>query len=527
MQDWDLGPIIWRCAICEYQWYTVDELERRDENILCPHCDLPITKFIRPPWYTDLVKRPPNAPPATYLNHLRVPFAPIVGPDEASMVSIQTQLSGPLYGQPEGLEIDAMSAAFPFAPRAHEAPKAMFPLSPGASGTLITGEHWSVTRLEVPKAVFKPPPPEVPVLPKPHPPTGNGASPPSSQAVFKAPPPHDVTAPSAYIQGKYRGPVARQPVLMIATPKFGGKALPPNIVRSDIAKPITGVLPQSVPKPPPPMVPIGPPLPEGQLPPYVVPKPEEQLSVPPVWAKGVFNQVARDQVHTLPPVLAPLPMPPPQPVGEAPAKQTSYRLPSTTLPDSLSPTQAANRADLTTIAIHPWPAEFESDSPTSDIARIRSQYGESSQCDRVLLGFSKKLYIILRHNTSLHKDLWITCVDKSRWPHGIVWPIDDFCRNLGKILNFTKYFGSLEFRDVFLLLMPDCEQHLLRNLRMSDWDYVTVPKPFALKWFAICAFERPRIAKLCSTKYDTCYKGNSETKSGRIVVDKVLGVSAI
>ena len=78
-----------------------------------------------------------------------------------------------------------------------------------------------------------------------------------------------------------------------------------------------------------------------------------------------------------------------------------------------------------------------------------------------------------------------------------------------------------------MLLMPDCEQHLIRNLRMSDWDYVTVPKPFALKWFAICAFERPRIAKLCSTKYETFYKGNSETKSGRIVVDKVLGIIAI
>ena len=75
--------------------------------------------------------------------------------------------------------------------------------------------------------------------------------------------------------------------------------------------------------------------------------------------------------------------------------------------------------------------------------------------------------------------------------------------------------------------MLECEQHLIRHLKRSDWDYVTIPKSFALKWFAICAFERPRIAKLCSTKYETFYNGNSQTQSGRIVVDKVLGIIAI
>ena len=108
---------------------------------------------------------------------------------------------------------------------------------------------------------------------------------------------------------------------MIATPKFPAKSLPPSVVRPDIAKPVTGVLPsipgtlgiQGVtanPKPPPPMVPIGPPMPEGQLPPYAIPKqPEqqEQLSKAPAWAHGVFSKVERDMVHTLPPVLAPLP----------------------------------------------------------------------------------------------------------------------------------------------------------------------------------------------------------------------------
>ena len=157
---------------------------------------------------------------------------------------------------------------------------------------------------------------------------------------------------------------------MIAIPKFGGKALPPFIVRPDIAKPITGVLPQSVPKPPPPMVPIGPPLPEGQLPPYAIPTPtqEDQLSVPPAWAHCVFSQVDREKVHTLPPVLVPLPAPPPRPIGEAPPRHTSQRASSsTTLPESLTPTQAASRTDLTTIAIQPWPVDFEADSPTSEI----------------------------------------------------------------------------------------------------------------------------------------------------------------
>ena len=50
-QDLDLGPTIWRCALCEYQWYIVDDLERRDEGIVCPHCNLPLSKFNRPYWY--------------------------------------------------------------------------------------------------------------------------------------------------------------------------------------------------------------------------------------------------------------------------------------------------------------------------------------------------------------------------------------------------------------------------------------------------------------------------------------------
>ena len=44
------------------------------------------------------------------------------------------------------------------------------------------------------------------------------------------------------------------------------------------------------------------------------------------------------------------------------------------------------------------------------------------------------------------------------------------------------------------------------------------------KWLAICAFEKPRIAKLCSTKYE---RSGPDNKVGRIVVDKVIGIIAI
>jgi hypothetical protein len=274
-------------------------------------------------------------------------------------------------------------------------------------------------------------------------------------------------------------------------------------------------------------VPIGPALPEGQAPPYAIQQVKESSAVPPRWALCKFKHVHRDQAHKLPPILAPLPMPPPHPVGAAAPRQTTERTSSsTTLPDSSTPTQAASRTDLTTIAIHPWPVEFETDSPTSEIAKIRSQYGKSTECDKVLVAFSKKLFIILRHDTSQHNVPWITCVDKSRWPHGIVWPIDDFCKYLGKIFNFTKNFAAGEFRDVFFRCMLDCEKYLINNLKVSDWDYVGIPKPYAFKWLAICAFERPRIAKLCFTKYETFHKGTSETKSTRIVIDKVVGISA-
>ena len=75
--------------------------------------------------------------------------------------------------------------------------------------------------------------------------------------------------------------------------------------------------------------------------------------------------------------------------------------------------------------------------------------------------------------------------------------------------------------------MPDCEQHLLKNVSRLDWDCVTIPVSFAIKWLAICAFDRPRIAQLCSTKYETFRKGDSKEEFSRLVVDKVIGVTAV
>ena len=89
------------------------------------------------------------------------------------------------------------------------------------------------------------------------------------------------------------------------------------------------------------------------------------------------------------------------------------------------------------------------------------------------------------------------------------------------------HFGSGEFRDVFLRCMPDCEEHLKKNVRYVDWDCVVIPALFAFKWLAICAFDRPRIAKLCSTKYETFRKGNSTEEFGRLVVGKVIGITAV
>ena len=140
----------------------------------------------------------------------------------------------------------------------------------------------------------------------------------------------------------------------------------------------------------------------------------------------------------------------------------------------------------------------------------------------MLIKFSKTLSTILRHDTKNFKDVWIRDVDKSKWPSGIIWPIDDVCHYMGRLLHFTRHYDSSEFRDVVLACMPDCPIH--PTVTWRDWEACCIPQDFAFKWLAICAFEKPRIAKLCSTKYE---RSGPDSKVGRSVVDKVIGITAI
>ena len=50
-QDWDLGPFIWRCDLCQYQWYNVSSLDRRYEGVICLHCNYHMIRFDRPSHY--------------------------------------------------------------------------------------------------------------------------------------------------------------------------------------------------------------------------------------------------------------------------------------------------------------------------------------------------------------------------------------------------------------------------------------------------------------------------------------------
>ena len=90
------------------------------------------------------------------------------------------------------------------------------------------------------------------------------------------------------------------------------------------------------------------------------------------------------------------------------------------------------------------------------------------------------------------------------------------------VMHYTRHFDSSEFRDVFLACMSDCPIH--PTVTWRDWEACCIPQDFGFKWVAICAFEKPRIAKLCSTKYE---RSGPDNKVGRIVVDKVIGIAAI
>ena len=58
------------------------------------------------------------------------------------------------------------------------------------------------------------------------------------------------------------------------------------------------------------------------------------------------------------------------------------------------------RPDLTTVAIHPYPAGYLSDDPGNLISEIRSHYLDAHEtaCDEILVNFSKTMTCILRHD---------------------------------------------------------------------------------------------------------------------------------
>ena len=230
-----MGPFIWRRDLCQNQWHNVPSLDRRYEGFVCLHCNYHMMRFERPSQYNAPIPHHllVNAPPAEYLQYLpREPFAPIIGPDEVSIASNQTELIGPLYNQPPSWHLDV--------------------------------------RYPLPKQ----------------------ASPPSPKVVFKAPPP-------SVIPGTPKPPPPGLPTVMATSAKHPTKAPPPTLVRPDITRAVTCVLP-SIPgvtaksKPPPPTVPIGPAIPEGQWPPYPIPKQAPQQPKHAQWQCGGTSVLTRE-----------------------------------------------------------------------------------------------------------------------------------------------------------------------------------------------------------------------------------------
>ena len=56
------------------------------------------------------------------------------------------------------------------------------------------------------------------------------------------------------------------------------------------------------------------------------------------------------------------------------------------------------------------------------------------------------------------------------------------------------------------------------GVKAADWDTVDIPVNLAFKWLAICTFEKPRFATLCTTRY---------TSVGRVELDRKIGIAAI
>ena len=107
----------------------------------------------------------------------------------------------------------------------------------------------------------------------------------------------------------------------------------------------------------------------------------------------------------------------------------------------------ARRADLTTIAIPPYPAGYETDHPECFIANTRAHYGDPHHpdCDDVLVGFSKTLIMILRYDiqTGVRSEK-VKCVDKNNLTNGVIWPIDEFRHWMGELVRFTTSFRYVQ-----------------------------------------------------------------------------------
>ena len=240
-------------------------------------------------------------------------------------------------------------------------------------------------------------------------------------------------------------------------------------------------------------------------------------------AAEVTSLVIREQVHEQ--IYATRvpdgpPRPPPGPIGMASSPEV---LVSKALPKPRPQPPNANtttvdevrRKDLTTIAIHP----YEPGSIADYIFEIRSHHLDPryTECDEILMGFSKTMTCILRNvNHSAGKGEKVSCVDKTNWMHNIIWPMPEFTKWFAWLIYFNHDFKNWNLRRVFQRCFPEFpfRQHITNN----DWGDVDIPANIVLQWLSICSFGRPRFATLCTAK---C---NDE---GRVVVDWKIGVAAI
>ena len=125
---------------------------------------------------------------------------------------------------------------------------------------------------------------------------------------------------------------------------------------------------------------------------------------------------------------------------------------------------------------------------------------------------------VLRHDHDFKSNCHsnnIACVDKDHWMQSVIWPVADFTRWLARLLYFTKHFRTWDLRKTF----DECKIFKLRvSVTNADWDNVDIPPEVAIKWLAICTFDKPRCATLCTTKFNS---------AGKVEVDRTISFAAI